>query len=234
MTGRSQRTVPDWALGLTAGLPPVAAWLYFHRFETTDWVAGLYTATKLFTVVWPLAATWLWRRPPSPSPSQHRRSLLLGLAIGLVGAVGALFLYQGPLAAVTADAAPLIEEKIRTLGLVDHFLVLALFLSFVHSAIEEVYWRWFLYGHLTERLAARTAAIVAALAFAAHHFLILAAFTTPFWTVIGGLIVAFAGWVWCDLYRRTGSLIGSWVSHVLVDLAVLWVAWDLIAAPGIG
>lgn len=233
MSGRRQHAVPTAALWLTAGVPPLAAWLYFHRFEASVWVAGLYTATKLFTVVWPLAATWLWRRPPSPSSPRQRRSLLLGLAIGLIGAIGALLLYRGPLAAVTADAAPLIEEKIRTLGLVDHFLVFALFLSFVHSAIEEVYWRWFLYGHLTERLAARTAAIVAAFAFAAHHFLILAAFTNALWTVLGGLIVAIAGWVWCDLYRRTGSLVGSWVSHVLVDLAVLWVAWDLIHGPGV-
>lgn len=223
-----QPRLPAAALWLTVGLPPLAAWLYFHRFETTAWVAGLYTGTKLFTVLWPLTATWLWTRPPSPDSPRHRRSLVLGLGIGIAGGLAAIALYRGPLASTAANAAPLIEAKIQALGLVDHFVVFSLFLSFVHSAIEEVYWRWFLFGHLCQRVPARGAAVLAALAFAAHHFLILAAFTTLLWTAVGGLVVALAGWVWCDLYRRTGSLLGSWVSHVLVDLAVLGVGWHLI------
>jgi hypothetical protein len=31
------------------------------------------------------------------------------------------------------------------------------------------------------------------------------------------------------LYRRSGSLYGPWLSHLLVDAAIFWIGYDLVA-----
>ena len=218
---------PAAAVVLTALVPAIAAWVYFHAAYSAAVAVAGYAATKLFTVLWPWIASRRWDAPPPIQPRRHALSLILGVCFGLIAVAGVVLLYRGPLAEVATNAAPAIAAKVATLGISEHFVVFALFLSFVHSAIEEVYWRWFLFGNLRLWLPSGSA-IVAAGAFSAHHFMILAAFTSPTWTVVGGLMVAVAGWGWCILYHRSGSLLGPWVSHVLIDLAVMWVGWDLI------
>ncbi len=220
--------VPVWALIVTAALPTLAAAGYFSLAGKQAWIAVGYGATKLFTVVWPWIASWWWR-PPEPRPSiDHRRSALLGAASGALGAAALVALYWGPIHAAAVVAAPQIASKIEMLGLENRYLAFALFLSFLHSAIEEVYWRWFLYGHLQTRTSERSATSIASLAFAAHHFVILASFTSGIWVVVGGFAVAAAGALWCFLYAKTGSLLGSWISHVFLDLAIFWVGFELL------
>ncbi len=219
--------VPAPAILLTAFLPAIAAWVYFHAVSSAVVAAAVYAATKLFTVLWPWIASRVWHGPPAVARRCRRTSLLWGVGIGLIGSAGVVFLYRGPLAHVTISTAPAIAAKVEALGIGEHYVAFALFLSLVHSAIEEVYWRWFLFGNLHPR-SQSVSALVAATAFSAHHFLILAAFTTLTWTLVGGLLVGVAGWAWCVLYQRSGSLLGPWVSHVLIDLAVMWVGWDLI------
>ena len=42
------------------------------------------------------------------------------------------------------------------------------------------------------------------------------------------LAIAVGGAVWCWLYERTGSLLGPWLSHLIIDAAIFVVAWDLL------
>jgi membrane protease YdiL (CAAX protease family) len=43
--------------------------------------------------------------------------------------------------------------------------------------------------------------------------------------------VAVGGAVWARLYDRSGSLLGPWLSHLLVDAAIFFVGYELLAAP---
>ena len=40
--------------------------------------------------------------------------------------------------------------------------------------------------------------------------------------------VGLAGAHWCALYRRTGALLAPWLSHLLVDAAVLGLGFLLL------
>jgi membrane protease YdiL (CAAX protease family) len=40
--------------------------------------------------------------------------------------------------------------------------------------------------------------------------------------------VAAGGAVWAWVYERSGSLLGPWLSHLLIDAAVFLVGWDLL------
>jgi membrane protease YdiL (CAAX protease family) len=114
------------------------------------------------------------------------------------------------------------------------FFLLASFLSLLHSGLEEYYWRWYAFGRLRETVPLGWATLLSALAFASHHVVILAVyFPGRFWMMTiplsAGIVVG--GIVWASLYQRSGSLLGPWVSHALVDAAIFVVAWDLIASP---
>jgi len=40
--------------------------------------------------------------------------------------------------------------------------------------------------------------------------------------------VAVDGGAWCWLYAKTGSLDAAWISHLLIDAAIMWIGYDLV------
>ena len=69
---------------------------------------------------------------------------------------------------------------------------------------------------------------IASLAFASHHLVVLSEYFPPGWTALLGACVAVGGGVWCLMYERQRTLTGAWISHVVVDLAILWVGYRLL------
>lgn len=70
-------------------------------------------------------------------------------------------------------------------------------------------------------------------AFAAHHAVILGVYfgwASP-WTWVLTAAVAAGGAFWAWLYRRSGSLLGPWLGHVLADVAIFAIGYRL-AFPG--
>jgi membrane protease YdiL (CAAX protease family) len=64
----------------------------------------------------------------------------------------------------------------------------------------------------------------------AHHVLVLGkyfGFDSPA-TWLFSSCVAVGGAVWAWLYNRTGSLLGPWLSHLLVDAAIFAIGFDLV------
>ena len=111
------------------------------------------------------------------------------------------------------------------------YAALAGFLAVIHSLMEEYYWRWFVFGRLQRLISLGSAIAFASLAFMAHHVIVLGMFfPNHFWTaaVPLSLCIAVGGAFWAWLYHGTGSLYSSWISHLLVDLAVLAVGYGLV------
>ena len=121
---------------------------------------------------------------------------------------------------------------LRELNIVDvwRFAGLAFFVCVPHAAFEEYYWRWFVFGWMRRYLAFWPAAIVAGLAFMAHHVVILVVFfPDQVWTLAVplSLCVAVGGIVWAWFYERTGSLGAVWLCHGLIDLGIMLVGWHM-------
>lgn len=108
---------------------------------------------------------------------------------------------------------------------------MALYLSVLHAAFEEYYWRWFVLGRLRRGMPWLPAAAVAAVAFALHHVIVVAAYipATHAWLLVPllSLGIALGGLVWSVIYHRTGSVLGAWVAHVLADLGIMFCGYDL-------
>jgi membrane protease YdiL (CAAX protease family) len=237
------------AAGLVFALvfPTLSSWAYFELFAapegTSDggnwrtqaaWVSGkaIQFAFPLIWV-WVVEGSWVWPSKPTQA------GLELGLGFGLLVGGAALLLYYGLLRShhLMAQAPEMMSDKARDFGISSpaRYLLLAGFLSIVHSLLEEYYWRWFLFGRLRMRIPYMAAIVVSAAAFAAYHVINLAAFFPgKFWTFVVPLstCIAVGGMVWAWLYARTGSIYAPWVSHLLVDVAIFAIGYDLLFVRG--
>jgi uncharacterized protein len=230
------------AVLFAALFPTLATWLYFVVLPGSRWTLPVYAVCKGVQFAFPLL--WLklqLQKPASPGPSppgplsQGRggTGVLVGLLSGL-GISGVLFLIWegllagGPLAARAGQAA---SAKLAAFGIetAGGYLLLAVFYSVFHSLLEEYYWRWFVFGHLRRSLPVTTAAVLSALAFMAHHILVVGelagAYNARTWLLAS--TVGVGGLIWAWLYHRSRSLYGPWLSHALVDAALLWIGYGL-------
>ena len=227
----------EWAgLLFAAAFPSLATWIYFVVLAGHPSMRLVYGAGKLVMVAFPLLWVRLVAREPFALPKPAADGVGIGFAFGLLVAVGAASLYTGWLKAspAFADAPAAIRAKLGDIGAATpaRFLALAAFISILHSGFEEYYWRWFVFGRLRRRVPAGAAAILSGLAFMAHHVIVLGVYFRPqdFWTLTIPLSlgVGIGGMAWAWLYDRSQSIYASWVSHCLVDLALMAIGYDLV------
>ncbi len=232
-TSLSTSTARRWAVLLPAlCLPLLASFFYFVLFPGTAFGNAFYLGVKVFLLVWPLLAVLLILKEPlieRGKSRQHLASLVPGIGFGLlVVTILMVLLKATPLASLIQENAPRIAERIRDLGVADHFLWFALFISFAHAALEEFYWRWFVFGQSSKIMPIAAAYVVAAAGFASHHIVILSQFFPLGWAFALGACVGIGGAVWCWIYRRHRSLLGAWASHMVIDIGLMWVGWEVL------
>lgn len=172
-------------------------------------------------------------RPQSRWFRRNTRFLVLGGGFGLlvIAAMFGLYEVAWKNGSWFAGADQAVRAKINDLGLQRLWIYAAVgvFYAICHSGLEEYYWRWFVFGQLRYRLPFGSAIGIASLAFMAHHVILLATYfgwCSP-WTYAFSLAVAVGGAVWAWLYERSGSLVGPWLSHLVVDAGIFLVGYDL-------
>jgi uncharacterized protein len=218
--------------------PTLAAWLYFVAYGEHPLLRWLYGGAKLLQATLPLIGWYLLGMPRPPLNSRRERGLAAraGLITGGLLAGAVLAVWASPLRRWDAFApvARQVRDRLVALDLATPggYLLLAALLSVAHSLFEEYYWRWFALGELSRHLGDRRALLVASLAFAAHHWIVLDCFLAGAhrWsaTLPLTLVVAAGGAVWGWLYLRYRSLLGPWMSHLLVDAALMWLGYRLV------
>lgn len=223
-----------WAVLLPALLFPLAAsFFYFVFFPGTVIGNGSYKGIKFFLLIWPLVATALILREPfrreSPARSDWWKSVCWGVGFGVAVVSVMLILMEFTALGAVVEAG---EEKIRTktkeIGMLEHFVLFALGLSILHSALEEFYWRWFVYGNLRRLIPVRWAILVAAIGFAAHHIVVLSVFFSFGYALFFGVCVGIGGAAWSWIYQRHNTLLGPWISHMLIDFGAMGIAYRLM------
>jgi membrane protease YdiL (CAAX protease family) len=244
MTRDGPSAVLHWcALVFAMCFPGVMAWVYFvilaqpisEEGSPPSGAFPAYLASKLVQFGFPVL--WVWRferhrlRPAVPS----FEGLTLGLGFGLFVAAALFYAYY-----VVLNGSPILAEtpgKIRDKLILFHadtparYLFLGLFIAGLHSLMEEYYWRWFVFGELRWRLTVGPAIALSALAFMAHHVIVLGVyFPQSFFTAAlpFSLCVAVGGAMWAWLYQRTGTIYSSWISHLVIDAAILIVGYDMV------
>lgn len=214
--------------------PSLATWLYFVALAGHESMQLAYSAVKIlqfaFPLVWIIGFRKCWPKLSWP----QGRGLVAGLVFGLVVAASMLLLYQlfTSHSDLLASGVEQVRTKVAEMGINTplRFAGLALFYSLLHSLLEEYYWRWYVFGELRRFTGDWIAIGLSSLGFMAHHVIVLGMYFGDAWwlTAILSLAVAVGGAVWAWLYRRSGNLAGSWLSHALVDAAIMLVGYQMI------
>ncbi len=233
---RVSRRADATALWAAALFPSLATWLYFVVLSKhpSAAVQAAYAAEKIvqfsFPVLW---VAWVQRRKlrlPSPNSAGVGEGLALGVAV-LAGMLLLYFLWLKPTGYLAADIES-IRAKATALGMGTpaRFILGGVFLSSFHALMEEYYWRWFLFGELRRFVPVAAAVVLSSLAYAAHHVILLAVYFGGLSraTILFSVCVAIGGAAWAWIYQRSGSLLGPWLSHLVIDAGIFVVGYDLL------
>ena len=211
--------------------PGAAMWISF--FVTPGhWTTPIYVASKLAVLALPL---WLVRVRPGPPAPLMKLDVLTGIGVGVGISLLIVGLYYGVLQGrpELSVAAEVIRAKLHSASVDSpgRFAAMALFVSIGNSAIEEYFWRWFGFGQLRTHWPPLVAALASSLLFGVHHLVVLIKyFAGSAWTI--GLPLAtgtvLGGVIWCLIYHLRGSLYANWVSHIVIDVVIMLVAYDML------
>jgi uncharacterized protein len=240
-TPAPRRDVPILAFALF--FPVIMTWIYFVVMHQEDAADNLgfrlaYTLGKatqfLLPIVYVAAFDRARLRWDGFCPTA--KGLGLGLGFGLLVAGAMLLLYFAALrdSPWLAAAPEKILSRLRQFGLATPagFLGMAIFYCVVHSFLEEYYWRWFVFRGFRGYVGVPGAIAVSAFGFMLHHVVVLYVyFPGQFWLLAlpFSLAVAVGGAVWAWLYQLSGSLLGPWLSHLLIDAAIMIVGYAQLA-----
>ena len=239
-----------WAVTIPAMTLPLAiSYIYFVWMPGSTIGKSAYGGIKIWLLLWPIIVgcrliresrsdkrrmNWLTRcLPEVPASGPNRkRTVAIGAAFGLaVAAFAVLLLIIPPTSEVIHSFGPQIRQRVDDFGGLKYYFALGAFICVLHSALEEFYWRGFVFGHLRHLVPTRAAHLLAALAFAAHHVVVLNQFFTAGIAWLFSLGVALGGLMWSILYQRHGTLLGAWISHLIADIAIIVIGWHLITTP---
>jgi membrane protease YdiL (CAAX protease family) len=189
---------------------------------------ALFMAAKIWLIVFP--ALWylaIERGRPSWSPAS-RGGLGIGLLTGAVAAA-VIALSAWAFGILETDMGRLATEVDELgLGTPRAYLIGALGWTFANSLMEEYVYRWFVLSQ-AERLMPKILAVLASAAvFTAHHVIAMSTYLPWSLTALASLGVFAGGVLWAALYSRYRSIWPCWLSHILADIAIFAVGWELL------
>jgi membrane protease YdiL (CAAX protease family) len=235
-----ERRLTAVLLVVAIAFPTLMTWLYFKHLGGQSGTANplqqaAYTGGKAVQFALPVLWLWLTRGTLWATRRPRFDGWPVGVGFGLVVAAAIIGLYYGYFrnSPVLADTPEKLRGKLHEFG-VDTpaaYTALALFIVVAHSLLEEYYWRWFVFGRLRTLVPFAAAVAISSLAFMAHHVVLLDGFLPGrFFTAAlpFSLGIAVGGAVWAWLYARADSVWSPWLSHALVDGALIVIGWDMV------
>lgn len=182
---------------------------------------GVKSAVKwVFFLVFPLLLS-VFRKDLSlkrvfiPSKSGFLLALVLGL--GVYGVIlGAYFLLRGifDFSGITG----LLGENVGVDQ--DNFLLVALYISFANSLLEEFFFRGFAFLLLKAHVSRAWAHGISAVAFALYHVAIMIGWFSPALFCLAMLGLTVGGLIFNFLDEKQGNLYCSWMVHMFANFAI--------------
>lgn len=224
------------ALVFAMAFPSVLTWVYFVILagQPAGLQQGTYSIGKAIQFGFPLAWALAFERWRPARTKKLSAGLLFGFVFGVLIAGTTLALFHGWLkpAGLFDGPGDAVREKVASLGITtpSQFVGLSIFYAVCHSLLEEYYWRWFVFARLSRLMPLAAAILISSMGFMAHHVILLGMYFgyDSMLTWIFSISVAVGGAVWAWLYQRSGSLLGPWLSHCLVDAAIFLIGFELV------
>lgn len=219
---------------LFMGLYPVGfTYLYFILMDTQPILLqqSIYIIGKTLQFILPIVCLFTLKKITifkfTTNYTNHCIGILSGIGILVLILLfysSILNLYINPISIKTNLTTKLSKFGINNLA---KFIILSLFYSFVHSFLEEYYWRWSLYEHMKTIIKNNSISnILSAICFTLHHMILIYVYIGKniLIFIICSLSVFIAGTLWNTFYEQYKTLYVSWISHVFADIAIFVIA----------
>ncbi len=190
---------------------------------------GIFSLMKLWLVAVPIYWTLTVDRQKLRLAKPTLQQIGWGIGLGLV-MFGFILGAYGLFGEQWIDLED-IRTKATEVGIVSPLVLLggALYWCLINSFIEEAVWRSFLFRKWAVLVPATAAVWLMGLCFTLHHTLALWVYTQDVRaTVLGSIGVFSASIIWSICYRRSNSLWPGYISHILADVAIVIVGYDLL------
>lgn len=101
-----------------------------------------------------------------------------------------------------------------------NFVYVSLYISFINSFLEELFFRGFMFLSLAKSGSRRLAYSISSLAFSLYHVAIISAWFNIwiFILIIVGLM--FVGYIFNYITEKLDSFLASWIVHIFANLAI--------------
>lgn len=212
-------------------VPLLASLIYFVFFPGTWFGKACFGLVKIHLIVWPVIGTvFILResmRRPAPCWKIRFHTLIPGVLIGATVVAAMFVLMLTPIGDIVRSSGGRIREKVDDLGVLEHYVSFSIFISIINSIIEEYYWRWFAYGNIRRVMPLIWAHVVAAVAFSAHHIVVVSQFFPIGFALFVGCSVGVGGLIWSLMYQKYNTILGPWICHIIIDAGFLWIVYDL-------
>lgn len=185
-------------------------------------------AAKAGLFIGPLLWWYFIQHQPLRIPNLARQGMVPGLVSALLLA-SVIFLSYWWIAKPFLDESAL-KNMLKGVGIthVYQYLLLAIYLTFVNSLIEEYVFRWFFYKQFQRIFSDHFAIVASALLFTLHHSVVLAAYVPWYFNALASLGVLSGGLLWSWLYYRYGQIWPSYVSHIGADVGVFLIGYQML------
>jgi uncharacterized protein len=220
------------ALALLVPIPTLGTWfgLYFPETRGTGLGQAIYFGAKIWILLLPLG--WLLireRKKLSLSPMQQggwTAGIFSGIGISLLILLGWLLVGRQMIDPATMRAT----ATTAGIGSPGSYLLFALYLCTLNALLEEYVWRWFVYSRCEDLLGRLrgAAVLLSALFFTAHHVIALLAQLPGLPALLASAGVFIGGCTWSVLYLRYRSIWPGFVSHVIIDIAILLIGASIL------
>lgn len=102
----------------------------------------------------------------------------------------------------------------------DNFLYVCVYISFINSFLEELFFRGFIFLRLAKLGFKRSGYFISSMAFSIYHVAIISSWFNVwiFALIIVGLVIV--GYIFSHVAEKTDSFIGPWLLHVFANLGI--------------
>ncbi|MGE0432784.1 MAG: CPBP family intramembrane glutamic endopeptidase [Planctomycetota bacterium] len=232
-----RRAMGLFGLLLLVPAPTIGVIASMYLWPQSALGSGIYSAAKVWILALPVLWWWRFERgrrgrrpvePPAFRVWPTATSMLVGVASGLLiaASIGLTYWLVGR---HWIDPAAM-RERLTGIGLGDptRFVVFAAFVCTVNSLLEEYVWRWFVVRR-GEEAAGRVAAVfISAACFTLHHVVAMAVYFDARTVALASTGVFLGGLIWSVLFARYRNVWPGWISHVIADVAIMVVGWQIV------
>ena len=115
-----------------------------------------------------------------------------------------------------------IIENLRKNASIDksNFLLIALYISFVNSLLEEFFFKGFIFLNLNIISGRKFAYIISAFLFSLYHIAIMGNWFSPAIFVLAMMGLFIGAFIFNYLNEKSGNIYNSWIVHMMANLSI--------------